>query len=206
MARLFVIPARDAPVAVILRRGPSRWYHVIRWDTQHDQFTHGAWIKGRIYEEKCDVSPDGSLLVYFVHQGSRVGTEFSDSWTAVSRLPWLRALALWPQNTTYGGGGRFVGPRQLVLRPVWYDLHPRTHPDFPHHGLEVVVDASAELHQSENIVHESNWSGYDQKRRVIYTKAGCLYRRENEGDRMIADFSLLKPDPQPAPDWAKRPL
>ena len=29
MAKLFVIPARDEPMAVILRRGPSAWYHVI---------------------------------------------------------------------------------------------------------------------------------------------------------------------------------
>jgi hypothetical protein len=51
MTRLFVITARDEPTAVILRRGPSDWYHVIQWHTCRDAFVHGAWFKGRIYEE-----------------------------------------------------------------------------------------------------------------------------------------------------------
>src|ERR1700722_1113868 len=86
MCRLFVIPARDVPVALILRRGPSQWSHVVRWNTTDDTFDHGAWIKGRIYEEKCDISPDGRFFVYFIHQGSRFGTRFTHAWTAVSRV------------------------------------------------------------------------------------------------------------------------
>jgi hypothetical protein len=79
MAKLFVIPAKNEPSAVVLRRGPSAWHHVIQWDTRRDRFVHGAWIKGRIYEEKCDVSPDGQLLLYFVHQGSRHQAQFTHS-------------------------------------------------------------------------------------------------------------------------------
>ena len=50
MAKLFVILAQREHAAVILRRGPSAWYHVIQWDTRRDSFVHGAWIKGRIYD------------------------------------------------------------------------------------------------------------------------------------------------------------
>lgn len=91
MVCLFVLPARDVPRAVILRRGPSRWYHVIDWDTANDRFVHGAWIKGRIYENSCDISPDGTLLLTSILQGSRGGTEFTHAWTAISRVPWLQA-------------------------------------------------------------------------------------------------------------------
>lgn len=111
--RLFVLRARDAPVAVILRRGPSKWYHVIRWHMKEDRFEFGAWFHGRIYEERCDLSPDGQLLVYFCHGGAhRPG--YTESWTAVSRAPWLYALGLWPWGSTWGGGGRFLDNRRLV--------------------------------------------------------------------------------------------
>src|SRR5262245_16351464 len=109
--QLFVIPARDKPVAIIIRRGPSAWYHLILWETRRknrDLFTHGAWFRGRIFPEKCDLSPDGNLFVYFAFQGSRRGTVYQDSYTAVSRPPWLYAVALWPHGGTYGGGGRFL--------------------------------------------------------------------------------------------------
>ncbi len=48
---LFVILARESPTALILRRGPSRWVQLIRWDTLHDTFEPGAWFHGRIYRE-----------------------------------------------------------------------------------------------------------------------------------------------------------
>jgi hypothetical protein len=71
--RLFVVLAREAPIGVILRRGPAAWYHVILWHTDTDHFERGAWFKGRIYEERCDLSPDGQLFLYFALQGSCCG-------------------------------------------------------------------------------------------------------------------------------------
>lgn len=205
MAKLFVIPARNAPIAAIIRRGPSAWYHLIRWDTRRDQFEHGAWFKGRIYEDKCDLSPDGALFLYFVHQGSRGETKFTHAWTAVSRFPWLTAIAVWPQGTTYGGGGRFIGARDIALRAFCYDSGPKTHPDYPPRGLRV-VDAEAELHRSADLVPDADWSGYDFAGKIIYTKGDGVYRRERRTDRLVADFSELKPDPQPPPHWAEKPL
>jgi hypothetical protein len=204
VARLFVIPARDAAVAVILRRGPARWYHVIKWETDRDVFTQGAWIKARIYENKCDVSPDGRLLLYFVHQGSRAGTEFTDSWTAISRVPWLNALAVWPQGTTYGGGGRFVDNRRVALRGVGHEPL-RLYSDYSLRGIEI-VNESAELHQASGEIADVDWCGKDHKGATIYSLGGQLFRRGRKSDQLLADFTDVKPDPQPAPDWATRPL
>jgi hypothetical protein len=199
--RLFVIPARDAPVAAVLRRGPSAWYQVIRWDTHRDEFTDGAWFKGRIYEPKCDLSPDGELLVYFCHAG-RSRPALTDSWTAVSRLPWLSALALWPSGTTYGGGGRFVDNRRLILRNGKYDRpHPERSPD----GLEL-VGGKAELHASAGAVEGAEWSGFDQGRSLIFARAGRLFRRVGGLDREIMDLNGRVPAPVPAPEWATRPM
>ena len=201
MAKLFVIPATQEPTAVIIRRGPSRWFHVIQWDTRRDTFTHGSWFKGRIYEDRCDISPDGRLFLYFVHQGSRGGAEFTHAWTAVSRTPWLQALTLWPQGTTYGGGGRFIDNRTITLRGV---LGP-PHKDFPLRGLRL-INADAPLLAKTDDVPDADWCGRDQQDRIIYSCDGQLFRRERSADNLVADFTDLTPQPEAAPEWATRPL
>jgi len=202
--RLFVVLAREAPVGVILRRGPAAWYHVVLWHTDTDLFEHGAWFKGRIYEERCDLSPDGQLLLYFALQGSRWRTSYRGTWTAVSRPPWLHALVLWPQGDTWGGGGRFVGKRKVAL---WTGMPLVTHPDHPLVGLEAVSGSRAttgDLPGSD--LREKEWSGRDLAGDPVFTSEGKLFRKRARRTIELADFNGLKPDPQPAPGWATRPL
>jgi hypothetical protein len=73
-ARLHVILAREAPKAVIFRRGPSNQVCTIGWDLEHDTFTMGQWLKGRIYEYRSDLSPDGSHMIYFATDFRRPDT------------------------------------------------------------------------------------------------------------------------------------
>jgi hypothetical protein len=107
--RLFVILAREAPVGVIFRRGPSKWTQIIKWNTWDDSFEPGAWFHGNLYPERADLSPDGTKLIYFAAQyGARDPDDsFPGSWTAISKVPWLTALAVWPNTGTYFGGGLF---------------------------------------------------------------------------------------------------
>jgi len=204
--RLFVIPARDAPVAAVLRRGPSDWFQVIRWRTDDDTFDDGAWFHGRLYEAKCDVSPDGELLVVAAFQGSRLGTDYTDSCTAVSRLPWLHALALWPVGTTYGGGGRFTDRRAVTLRLGAPMLRPHPdHPDHPADGLDVTA-GSPPRHASSGEVADAEWSGRDHAGAVIFARDGRLYRRRGSGDVEVCDLNDRRPSPAASPDWARRPL
>jgi len=175
--RLFVVFAARAPVGVVIRRGPSSWASLTRWETDVDRFTPGACFRGRLYEEKCDVSPDGSLFVYAAHQGRRLGTSVTHAWTAVSRLPWLHALTLWPMGTTYGGGGRFVGDRRLVLRGA-----SAAHPEHPLAGLEVVA-GEAPLHRSSGEVEGATWSGRDPRGRMVFARDGQLFARAAPRDR-----------------------
>jgi hypothetical protein len=109
--RLFVLLARKAPVGVIFRRGPSKQVLLVRWDLTNDTFEPGQWFKGRIYEHRCDLSPRGERLVYFAASWRRP----YQSWTAVSRPPYLTALALWPKGDAWGGGGLFEGENELLL-------------------------------------------------------------------------------------------
>jgi len=112
--RLFVLLARQAPLGVIFRRGPSKQVQLIKWNTANDSFESGQWFKGRIYERRCDVTPNGNLLVYFAakHKGPDIREH---SWTAVSKPPHLSALMLWFRGDCWSGGGLFESDSALSL-------------------------------------------------------------------------------------------
>jgi hypothetical protein len=73
-ARLHVILAREAPKAVVFRRGPSGCVCTVGWDLESDTFTMGQWFKGRIYEYRSDLSPDGEHMIYFAADFRRPDT------------------------------------------------------------------------------------------------------------------------------------
>jgi hypothetical protein len=207
---LFVIFAKKANEAVIFRRGPSAWFHLIRWNALDDSFEHGAWFKGRIYPERCDLSPNGELLLCFMHQGNKLGTTYEDSWTAISRSPWLNALWLLPQGTTYAGGGRFTDDRSLILRHIPC-LPTEAHPNHPGIGLNISFQddpAWNPFHASSEEVEGADWSGRDQSNRLVYTTGGRLFLREQESaeDRCLGDFTACVPEPVRAPESALAPL
>jgi hypothetical protein len=113
-ARIHVLLARDAPFGVVIRRGPARHVALLGWDRETDRFERGQWLKGRIYEHRCDLSPDGKHFLYFA-LNARWHQEAKGSWTALSRAPYLKALALWPEGDTWGGGGLFLSNQKYWL-------------------------------------------------------------------------------------------
>ena len=119
--RLFVYLAPRAPIGVVLRRGPSRWVQLSVWHTDSDTFDHGQWIRGRVYERRCDVSPDGSLFVYFIRKDGLRSADIEqvDSWIAISRPPWFTALALWVAGGTVFPGRILRSNEASVCR--WLD-------------------------------------------------------------------------------------
>jgi hypothetical protein len=109
--RIYAILARKTPQAVVFSRGPSKSVLLIRWDTSSDKIELGQWLKGRIYERRCDLSPDGELLLYFA---ANYHKPFY-SWSAISCPPFLTALALWPKGDGWGGGGHFLSRNRIAL-------------------------------------------------------------------------------------------
>jgi hypothetical protein len=101
--RLHVVPA--AAVAVVIRRGPSKWWHVLRWQLDPPRIEPGAWFRGQLYPRRCDVSADGALLGYYALTGKPPPW---DSYLAVSKAPWLHALAMWHQGSTWHWGCEFL--------------------------------------------------------------------------------------------------
>lgn len=121
-----VLLARQANVGVILRRGPTQWWRVTLWNTKRDTFEGGQWFRGRLYPEKCDVSPNGKLFIYFAGQWrpQNAAAGYKNTWTAVSRPPYLTALTLWPIGDTWGGDGIFVDDQSVTVNAPTPQLHP----------------------------------------------------------------------------------
>jgi hypothetical protein len=165
-ARLHVILAHEAPIGVILRRGPSRFVQMIKWHTDTDQFEPGQWMKARVYEDKCDLSPDGKLFIYFVHKGNnpRVSKDYMYTWTAISKPPYFTALSLWKEFGTWGGGGHFLDNKTVRI----YVPNSYQHPDHPPRGIKVLDSESKEDLNWERLKHivRAQWQLVEKGRDV----------------------------------------
>ncbi len=112
--RLHVLLAAKAPIGIVIRRGPSKQYCTLLWDRKTDTFTLGQWLKGRIYEHRCDLSPDGKHFLYFA-MNARRHRQGPACWTAISRTPYLRAIALYGDEETWLGGGAFLNDKTYYV-------------------------------------------------------------------------------------------
>lgn len=211
--RLSVLFASHAPVAVVVRRGPTHWAHLTRWNTLTDEFEPGQWLRGKLYPERCALSPRGELMVYFAYKSGRVdeANGYRREFTAVSRPPHFTALALWPWHGTWGGGGFFKDDRTLVLAT---NILPDPHPSHLPKRLKVLPDVGARrraessagsILQPERWMSERAMEGVDQQGRRIVVDAGILCAIQPGGEReVLRDFNADLPQPVATPSKAQR--
>lgn len=114
-AALHILRAHGAPHAVIIRRKPSKCFHIISWDTKTDRLEYGSWFRGRIYSERCDLSWDGKWMVYLAMRNG--GQQI---WNGICNPPMLRTLADVPNEGTWAGGGFFPEIGILRSNDVWH--------------------------------------------------------------------------------------
>lgn len=215
--RLFAILARRTLAAVVLRRGPSGHVLCVRWDRARDAFEEGQWLKGRIYERRCDLSPSGTYLLYFA---AKWGTPMA-TWTAISRPPHLTALALWPKGDAWGGGGMFEDERSIVLNSPYVvpkltqgglapkmrvrelGLFGRGGEDFPLYGMRLERDGWRCVSPGKKSAErwgESPWITFDPA--IEYARPrphdpGCELRmritgiKEQGGDWWIVEHAVV---------------
>ncbi len=192
-------------MAAILRRGPTEWTRLLLWDTATDELEAGSWFHGRIYGESCSISPDGKLFAYLAakHQGN-LGKDDCSSWIAISRPPWLTAIALWPQHGTQGISADFIDNSALMIsHPHWHELNSSdklpnefnviskfTGRGAPEQSLPVPAKSAAQFFNNR---------GIDQQNQRFRYADGKLFRDE----MLIADIGTMKPDPKPSPQWAQ---
>jgi hypothetical protein len=113
-ARLHVLLARDSKVGLVIRRGPSKSVCTVLWNRERNSFKLGQWMRGRIYERRSDLSPDGKHFIYFAMNG-RWDSETKGAWTAISRVPYLKAINLFAKGDCWHGGGLFLSDREFWL-------------------------------------------------------------------------------------------
>ncbi len=191
--RLHLVLARSAPIAAIIRRGPAKRVHIIRWDYSTDDFQYGSWFYGSFHEQVASLSPDGRWLYYFAANynsgfiARRYGLpdKIADFWSAIGELPWLKAAWIQFQWDSYGAN----------TRPMFVT------PDDPEFAEARILDGFPEPFRltndypfvPENLVADAQWSGKDLFGRTVYTRQGKLYRmaEADSEPQLIADFSGL---------------
>lgn len=142
MPKSQVLLASHAPVAVIFYRKSRLTTYCLHLDYERrksgyrDKLSKGSRFYGRIFPERCDLSSDGSLMVYFAMRGKRMQSKSDPStWTALCTPPWLKAHLFFPNGSTWGGGGVFLRDRRLVV----FDSPPKDagseYETFRHHEI-----------------------------------------------------------------------
>lgn len=126
--RIYCITAAAAPIVAVFRRGPTQWSHIGRWDLASLRYEPGAWLGGRIFPRRCDLSPDGQFLSYFAHKPSATW-ELGEAYVAVSKLPWLTALHAFATCGTWTRGYCFAKDasehaHEIPGKPISYTLQP----------------------------------------------------------------------------------
>lgn len=118
MARIYFLPALSAPNVVVIRRKPSKCYHIMLWNTETDELQHGAWFWGKIYPERSDISPDGRRLVFFAYGNNGIIK------TMVCRPPNLRPFFATQEADAQLGGGFWVNSKYLTWNSPTIIRHP----------------------------------------------------------------------------------
>jgi len=138
--RLHAILARDENIGIVIRRGPSKQVLTFLWNLDNDTFKIGQWLKGRIYERRCDLSRDGKFFLYFA-MAEKWNQKTTPTWTALSRAPYLKALDFYPKGDAWEGGGLFLNDRKYFLNDRYYLKHEA---ERRMSGLECVTNVRAE--------------------------------------------------------------
>ena len=188
--RLYVLMRPDCDHAVVLRQGPSKVFCVIGWNLKTDEVVVGQWCKHKIYVGRCDISSNGKYLVYFALDG-QWKSEAKGAWTAVSYAPYLKALKLYPQGHTWGGGGMFYRDRETAPATVaahWDDLDRFDGDRLTFHG------------NAENTCARDGWTRVPKAGWRKPLTIALALERKNVGDQ--ARYAIVDEDKaSPRPDW-----
>ncbi|MFQ5502964.1 MAG: hypothetical protein ACE5EQ_11805 [Phycisphaerae bacterium] len=145
--RIHLLPAKRAPRVVIIRRKPSKVFHILLWNTKSDEIEHGSWFRGRLFPFRCDVSFDGRWMVYLA-MGSH-----AETWNGLCRPPWLKTIVDWENVGTWHGGGCWTDDNTLSINPNRYCDFDCEMPELRRHdsvSLPFRIDVLPDVEYSED--------------------------------------------------------
>ncbi|RYX83746.1 hypothetical protein EON83_13305 [bacterium] len=176
VTKLHVLFASENDSALVLRRGPVNQVAVLSWNRARDTFTLGQWLKGRIDENCCDLSPDGK---HFLYQAKKYEPEagYAVFYTVMSRAPYLKAIHFWSYKKRVFGGAFFDNNR------FWMSSFPPEIRTFPQFARE------KELPELEAVVAQYDIVAY-RLRRDGWVLQPDDYQRRNLWHKTFGDYTL----------------
>lgn len=178
-ARLRILFAPEAPVAVVYRRGPSKWTQMWLWETDRDRFTPGQWIKGYVHGDST-LSPDGRYVISRVMSG--------EQHTVLSRPPFFTALAV-TVNSLCVSGAWFLADGSVFGR-----LDEMRALGCP---LCIEPESRSGVARVENspIKSTEGWAfGHDRRGRKVALYEGRIGIAREDGVKWLKDFAPYEPE------------
>ncbi len=152
------------------------------------------------------------------------GSDAEGAYTVISRPPYWTALALFPEGSTWGGGGVFLDDRHYLaagdadiigrddglVRLHWGDtgrgcttgLRRPDNSPAPLDKTTVTRLLSGDLPADHRDLDGRLWNPSDRPLDRYDTQGGCLYRRAGGEMELIRDFTRMTFEPIRAPyDW-----
>ncbi|HWD38405.1 MAG TPA: hypothetical protein VG944_06125 [Fimbriimonas sp.] len=182
-ARLKVFFASHAPIAVIARRGPSKYSQLILWNTLTDEFTPGQWTRGHV--QWAELSRNGkyiSMQIMGARPRREKGVLGLEQVAVLSRPPYFTALKA-------RVGGFCVGN--------WIEIPEDLQKVEPAEAIQSVLPESYYLDASSRPCE-----GTDQRGRKILLKEGSVWLLEESSRRLLFDANHYDFEEVIAPDWA----
>lgn len=121
----------------LYRRSSKTTYLVsFSYDKKKDKLKLGSGFYGKLYPNRCDISPDGGDFIYFAMGASlkKYGVKFT-CWTAICKPPEIKAQWFLGQNDTWGGGGVFLNSRTVYVNRL-----PEAKADDKYYNYKITYD------------------------------------------------------------------
>jgi hypothetical protein len=205
--RLFGLLATNAKIAVLLRRGPSRWCQMILWHTDTDKIIPGQWVHHRIYEHSSCLSPDGQFFVYHAFGPHRSKNSKNPiDWLAISRPPYFTALTMWRYHL---GELVFEGNATTTSRPRFDPSKLSSVVDTPLERLQKSGWKHVRVAAKGTYPHESVWEKPHRRSKsmlVMRSVIGLGNQKPGRGTQS-EDYAIRRhgqdtPTPLENADWA----
>ncbi|MEM1254736.1 MAG: hypothetical protein AAGI69_20055 [Cyanobacteria bacterium P01_H01_bin.21] len=138
--------ATECDRTVFLYRRSNKITYLILLEYKKERFNLdvGSRFYGRIYPNRCDLSPDGKYFLYFAMGKSQQQYEKKlYCWTGLCSPPKIKAELLFAHGDTWGGGGRFINDRTIFIAPGMYPDFDKTK-DVQFHTYRITFSTSPE--------------------------------------------------------------
>ena len=213
--------ATRAPVALVFRRGPSAWWHLLKWNLEDGSLGRGVWVKKKLYPRRCDLSPDGALMCFYLAGGFPQHPTVSDAYYptpvtgahrvfgGISRVPWLHPLKQWEEAGTWGRGWSFADNPEVEScgSPSWLTIDGKETWIRPNENISFLNERRRGWIEAEDCPERGANDRWDEKRNVVLKKVrpagmevlrlhGGLYTTAGGIDGKSPQYELRDPSGQ----------